>query len=171
MIEQIDYLIGILSIFISIAVFFSIKYVIRLRLQKLKGTQKLLGLVGIGIIVTEGIYLGINFELFKIATEIIASVGVAFALVVWSLQNNLKNAVAGIGIYLNPEIDIGDVIEVDGNKGVILELHLTKITAMTDDGVKIFIPTQKIHEEVVKIYHKQRKPIRNTDLLFKKTNF
>ncbi|MDX1533622.1 MAG: mechanosensitive ion channel [Nitrosopumilaceae archaeon] len=163
MIEQIDYLIGLLSIVISIAVFFSIRYVIRLRLPKLKGTQKLLGLISVGIIVTEAVYLGINFELFKIATEIIASVGVAFALVVWSLQNNLKNAVAGIGIYLNPEIDVGDVIEVDGNKGVILELHLTKITAMNEDGIKLFIPTQKIHEEVVKIYHKQRKHIGNMD--------
>lgn len=163
MIEQIDYLIGLLSIVVSVAVFFSIRYVIRLRLPKLKGTQKLLGLISVGIIVTEAVYLGINFELFKIATEIIASVGVAFALVVWSLQNNLKNAVAGIGIYLNPEIDVGDVIEVDGNKGVILELHLTKITAMNEDGIKLFIPTQKIHEEVVKIYHKQRKHIGNMD--------
>ena len=163
MVDQTDYLIGVLSIFISIGIFFSIRYVIRLRLPKLKGTQKLLGLISVGIIVTEAVYLGINFELFKIATEIIASVGVAFALVVWSLQNNLKNAVAGIGIYLNPEIDVGDVIEVDGNKGVILELHLTKITAMSEDGVKLFIPTQKVHEEVVKIYHKQRKNIGNMD--------
>ncbi len=161
MIEEIDYLVGILSVVVSLGVFFSIRYVIRLRLRKLKGTQKLLGLISVGIIVTELVYLGINFELFKIATEIIASVGVAFALVVWSLQNNLKNAVAGIGIYLNPEIDVGDVIEVDGNKGVILELHLTKITAMSEDGVKLFIPTQKVHEEVVKIYHKKRDKSKN----------
>lgn len=161
MIEQVDYFIGILSVIISLIVFFSIRYVIKLRLPKLKGTQKLLGLISVGIIVVEAIYLGINFELFKIATEIIASVGVAFALVVWSLQNNLKNAVAGIGIYLNPEIDVGDVIEVDGNKGVILELHLTKITAMSEDGVKLFIPTQKLHEDVVKIYHKNRKKSSN----------
>ena len=161
MIEEIDYLIGIISVIVSLGVFFSIRYVIRLRLRKLKGTQKLLGLISIGIIIIELVYLGINFELFKIATEIIASVGVAFALVVWSLQNNLKNTVAGIGIYLNPEIDVGDVIEVDGNKGVILELHLTKITAMSEDGVKIFIPTQKLHEDVVKIYHKSHKKSTN----------
>ncbi|MFB5597904.1 MAG: mechanosensitive ion channel domain-containing protein, partial [Nitrosopumilaceae archaeon] len=103
-----------------------------------------------------GAYLAINFDLLTIASEIIATIGVAFALIVWSLQNNLKNAVAGVGIYLNPEIDVGDIIEVDGNKGVILELHLTKITAMTEDGVKLFIPTQKIHEEVVRIYHKEK---------------
>ena len=136
-----------------------IRAVIKIKLKRLKGTQKMLRLVGIGLIVCEIVFLGLNFDLFRVATEIIASVGVAFALVVWSLQNNLKNAVAGIGIYLNPEIDIGDVIEVDGHKGVIIELHLTKITAMTDEGAKMFIPTQKYHEEVTLISHSNRKQV------------
>ena len=147
---------GIISLVIAGGIFFAIRAVIKIKLKRLKGTQKMLGLITIGIIAAEGIYLGINFDLFRVATEVIASVGVAFALVVWAIQNNLKNAVAGIGIYLNPEIDIGDIIEVEGNKGVIIELHLTKITAMTEDGVKLYIPTQKIHEEVTRIHHKQK---------------
>lgn len=157
-------ILGIISVFISAGIFLAIRYTIHTRLKNLKGTQKLLGLISIGIIVSELIYFGISFELFKIALEFIASVGVAFALVVWALQNNLKNAVAGIGIYLNPEIDVGDIIEVEGNKGVILELHLTKITAMTEDGVKLFIPTQKF-PEVVKVYHKEKKMIQKSDII------
>ena len=156
-IESIIY--AIVSIIASIGIFLIIRSIIKVKLKRLKGIQKMISLIGIGIIVCEFGYLAINFDLFRIATEIIASVGVAFALVVWSLQNSLKNTVAGIGIYLNPEIDIGDIIEVDGNKGVIIELHLTKITAMTDDGIKLFIPTQKIHEEVVQIQHTKRKQI------------
>lgn len=148
---------GLISIVISIVIFFSIRGMIKTKLKKLKGTQKMLKLISLGIVITEVTYLGINFGIFQHATEVIASVGVAFALVVWAIQNNLKNMVAGIGIYLNSEIDIGDIIEVEGNKGVIIELHLTKITALDDDGVKMFIPTQKYHEEVVKIYHKQKK--------------
>ena len=156
--ENIDSIIfAIISLVISGGIFLAIRTVIKIKLKRLKGTQKMLGLITLGIIVSEGIYLGLNFDLFRIATEVIASVGVAFALVVWAIQNNLKNAVAGIGIYLNPEIDIGDIIEVDGNKGVIIDLHLTKITAMAEDGVKLYIPTQKIHEEVTRIHHKQRK--------------
>ena len=147
---------GIISIAIAAGIFFAIRAAIKIKLKRLKGTQKMLRLITIGIIVVEGIYLGLNFDLFRVATEVIASVGVAFALVVWAIQNNLKNAVAGIGIYLNPEIDVGDIIEVEGNKGVIIELHLTKITAMTEDGVKLYIPTQKIHEEVTRIHHKQK---------------
>ena len=145
-------LIGILSIGIALGIFFTIRTIIKIKLRSLKGTQKMLGLISIAIIALEGIFLALNFDLFKVATEVIASVGVAFALVVWAIQNTLKNAVAGIGIYLNPEIDVGDIIEVEGVKGVIIELHLTKITAMTEEGVKFFIPTQKIHEEVTLIY-------------------
>lgn len=147
---------GIISIIITGIVFILVRSIFKIKLKALKGTQKLLGLITLGIIVIELAYLGLNFDLFKIASEIIASLGVAFALIVWALQNNLKNTVAGIGIYLNPEIDVGDIIEVDENKGVILELHLTKIIAMTEDGVKLYIPTQKIHDTVVRIYHKER---------------
>ena len=150
-------ILGLISLAVSAGIFFTIRAIIKIKLKRLKGTQKMLGLITVGIIVCEAIYLGLNFDLYRIATDVIASVGVAFALVVWSLQNSLKNAVAGIGIYLNPEIDVGDIIEVEGNKGVIIELHLTKLTAITDDGVRLFIPTQKVHEEVIRIHHKQKK--------------
>ena len=147
---------ALISIIISGAVFLIIRTIINTKLKTLTGAQKILGLSTIGIVIVEGAYLAINFDLLTIASEIIATIGVAFALVVWSLQNNLKNMVAGIGIYLNPEIEVGDIIEVEENRGVIIELHLTKITAMTEDGDRLFIPTQKIHQEVVKIYHKER---------------
>ena len=156
-IESIVY--ALISIIVSVGIFFIIRLIINVKLKKLTGAQKMTGLIGIGILVCELAYLGLNFDLFRIASEIIASIGVAFALVVWSLQNYLKNMVAGIGIYLNPEIDIGDIIEIDENKGVIIELHLTKITALTEEGVRMYIPNQKLHDEVVKIQHTNRKQI------------
>ncbi|MEX0763974.1 MAG: mechanosensitive ion channel domain-containing protein [Nitrosopumilaceae archaeon] len=55
----------------------------------------------------------------------IASIGVAFGLLSIALQSHLRNAIAGIGIYMNPQINIGDVLEVDGKKGVVVEIHLT----------------------------------------------
>ena len=155
MIEE-KIILGIISIVISAIIYMAIRIIFKIKLKNLKGTQKLLGLITLGIIVVDAVYLGLNFDLFKIASEIIASLGVAFALIVWSLQNNLKNTIAGIGIYLNPEIDVGDIIEVDKNKGVIIELHLTKIIAMTEDGVRLYIPTQLVHQEVVRIYHKDK---------------
>ena len=147
---------GIISIAVAGGIFLAIRTTIKIKLKRLKGTQKMLGLITIGIIVAEGIYLGINFDLLRTATEVIASMGVAFGLVVWAFQNNLKNAVAGIGIYLNPEINVGDIIEIGDNKGVIVDLHLTKIIAIAEDGIELYIPAQKIDDEVTIIHHKQK---------------
>ena len=97
MIEE-KIILGIISILISGIILILIRILFKLKLKNLKGAHKLLGLITLGIIIIELFYLGINFNLFQIASEIIASLGVAFALVVWSLQNNLKDAVAVIGI-------------------------------------------------------------------------
>ena len=79
-------------------------------------------------------YLGLLFDLYTLAASVIASIGVAFALVSFALQNHLKNTVSGIGLYLNKRIDIGDIIEIDGQKGTIIEFNLMKTMALTDDG-------------------------------------
>jgi small conductance mechanosensitive channel len=91
------------------------------------------------------------YDVFQVANEILASIGIASGLVAIALQNMIKNVIAGIGIYLNPEIDVGDVIEIDGIKGVIAEIHLTKTVMLTDEGVKYFIPNLKFSETVVGI--------------------
>ena len=46
----------------------------------------------------------------------------------FSLQNSLKIQFMGIGIiYLNREIDIGDIIEIDDNRGIVIKFHLKKL--------------------------------------------
>ena len=89
------------------------KFLMSRKLSNLKGTQKLLGLISIIIIGLELTFLGVLFDLFTIAASVIASAGVAFALVSFALQNHLKNMVSGIGLYLNKRIDIGDIVEID----------------------------------------------------------
>lgn len=111
-------------------------------------------LVIVGIELT---YLGLQFDLFTLAASIIASLGVAFALISFALQNHLKNMVAGIGLYLNKRIDIGDIIEIDDQKGTIIEFHLMKTIALTDDGKFMNIPNLKFSETIVLISHSERK--------------
>jgi small-conductance mechanosensitive channel len=127
------------------------------KLSNLKGTQKLLGLISIIIIGLELTFLGVLFDLFTIAASVIASAGVAFALVSFALQNHLKNMVSGIGLYLNKRIDIGDIVEIDSKKGTIIEFHLMKTVALTDDGKFMNIPNLKFNETVVLISHKDKK--------------
>ena len=148
---------AIISIVISTTMWVAVKFFMSRKLANLQGTQKLLGLISIIIIGFELAFLGISFDLFTIASSVIASVGVAFALVSFALQNHLKNTVSGIGLYLNKRIDIGDIVEIDGKKGTITEFHLMKTVALTDDGEFMNIPNLKFSETVVLISHKDKK--------------
>ena len=127
------------------------------KLSDLQGTQKLLGLISVIIIGIELTYLGVLFDLFTLASSVIASLGVAFALVTFALQNHLKNIVSGIGLYMNKRINIGDIIEIDNRKGTITEFHLMKTIALTENGEFMNIPNLKFNETVILISRKDKR--------------
>lgn len=148
---------AVISIVVAVSVLAITKYLTSTKLADLKGTQKLLGLISFIVIGIELTYLGVLFDLFTLASSVIASLGVAFALITFALQNHLKNIVSGIGLYMNKRIDVGDIIEIDDKKGTIVEFHLMKTIALTDDGRFMNIPNLKFNETVVLISHKDKK--------------
>jgi len=145
------------SIIISVSLFFIVRYVINKKMSTLNGVQKLLGIASFLIIISEVAYLGVSLGLFEFALEIITSVGVGMVIFGIALQHQLKNIAAGIGLFFNSDINIGDSVLVNDVHGVIIELHLTKIVALTEDGGRIIIPNQKLAEDVVIVYNKKRK--------------
>lgn len=147
---------AIASIIISITLFVVMKSLMSKKLGDLKGVQKLVGLISVIIFGINLVYLGLLFDLFTLAASVVASIGVAFALVSFALQNHLKNIVSGIGLYMNSRIDIGDILEIDGKKGTIIEFHLMKTIAITEEGEFINIPNLKFSEAVIMISHKER---------------
>jgi len=149
----------LISLVISAGSFLVFRLIIKKFMKDLNGHQKLLGIISILIVLSEVTYLGTALGLFEFALEIITSIGVGMVLLGIALQHQLKNIVAGIGIYFNREINVGDSIMVKDVKGVIIELHLTKIIALTEDGGKIIIPNQKLAEDMVILYNKQRSSI------------
>lgn len=155
--EITDLTFAAISIIFAVSIFAITKYFVSRKLSNLKGTQKLLGLISVILIGIELTYLGVLFDLFTLASSVIASLGVAFALVTFALQNHLKNIVSGIGLYMNKRIDIGDIVEIDGKKGTIVEFHLMKTIALTDNGEFMNIPNLKFSETVVLISHKDKK--------------
>ncbi len=151
--EQIIY--TITSLIISVSLFVLAKTIIQRKLSELKGSQKIIGIVSIGIVIGEIMYIGNIWRLYEIAFEAIASIGVAFGLLSIALQSHLRNAIAGIGIYMNPQINVGDILEIEAKKGTIIEIHLTKTILLTDDGQRVFIPNLKFTESVMMISHKK----------------
>lgn len=154
-----NFVLILISLVISAGFFLVFRLIIKKFMKDLNGHQKLLGIISILIVLSEVTYLGTALGLFEFALEIITSIGVGMVLLGIALQHQLKNIVAGIGIYFNREINIGDSIMVKEVKGVIIELHLTKIIALTEDGGKIIIPNQKLAEDMVILYNKQRSSI------------
>lgn len=148
---------AILSIAVTAALFTASHLIFKIKLHGLQGSYKLLRLISIAIIISELVYLGDVLGLFELAVEVIASIGVAFALITLALQVHLKNVIAGIGLYLNTEINTGDVIEIGGKRGVIIEFHLTKTTVLTDEGYRMYIPNLKFNEEITIISPKHPK--------------
>jgi len=145
------------SLFISVTLLLVIRYIIRKKMKNFVGTQKIIGFVSFIIIVSEAIYLGSSLGLFEIALEVITSIGVGMVIFGIALQHQLKNVAAGIGIFFNSDINVGDSITIKEVTGVIIELHLTKIVALGEDGGRIIIPNQKLAEDFVIVYNKQRK--------------
>jgi len=150
-----EFFFAIISLVITAILYFFTRQIINQKLQDLQGSDKLLGLILILIILGEIFYLGIHFGLFNIALELITSIGAAAVVIGIALQNQLKNMISGITIFLNTQINVGDTIEFDYVKCKITGLHLTKITAITDDGIRVIIPNHKFSEEMVQIYPKK----------------
>lgn len=145
------------SLFIALGLFLMAKYIINSKLKHLKGSSKLLGLISMGIVGGEIIYLGVAFGIFDMAIELIAYLGIGLWLFLIPFQTYLKNMSSGISNYVNSEIDIGDIVEIKGKKGVIIEFHLTKTILLTEDGRRISVPNHRFSEDVVAIYPKTSK--------------
>ena len=148
---------AVISLTITVSLYLITKRIINVKLRNLKGSDKLVGLILIGIILGEVFYLGTSFGLFSFALELITSIGAVAVVLGIALQNQLKNTIAGISIFLNSQINVGDKIEFDFVRGQIIELHLTKTIAKTEDGEKMVIPNHKFSEEMVIVFPRSSK--------------
>lgn len=155
-IEANFYLIPI-SIIVSIIAFFIARAIVNHKFKKLHGgRQKINGIISIVIAFVEIAFLGAAFGLFEFALEIITSVGVGIVFLGIALQHQLKNIVSGFGLYFGSDISVGDIVTIKEESGTIIEIHLTKTIALTDEGERLIIPNQKFAEDVTKIHPKKR---------------
>ncbi len=65
------------------------------------------------------------------------------------LQNIFKDLVSGLFLLFEGTIQIGDILEVDGVVGRVMEINLRNSQVMTRDDVMIIIPNSKFVSEKV----------------------
>lgn len=156
MVSENELIYAIISLIVAVLIYFVTRKILTHVFKNLSGIQKLVKLIGIIIISGELIYLGSDFKLFIVATEIIASMGVAFGLLSIAFQNYLKNLAAGLGNYLNSDLNVGDKIEISETKGVIVDMGLTKTTIMQEDGSRFIIPNLRFNEDNYHVFRKKK---------------
>ena len=147
---------AVISIVITITIMLIAKCIDRMKFKGLTGSHKIVVGVSMLAIAGELVYLSTSFGLLEYVFEIIASIGVGLVVLGITFQNKLKNAAAGLSIFLGPQVNLGDIIEIDNKVGVIKEIHLTKTIIELNDGNEMWIPNVKFDEEVI-ITHKGNK--------------
>ncbi len=146
----------VISIVITVAIMLIVKLIDRVKFKELTGSHKIVVVVCLLAIAGELVYLSTSFGLLGYVFETIASIGVGLVVLGITFQNKLKNAAAGLSIYLGPRINLGDLIEIDNKVGVIKEIHLTKTIIELKNGNEMWIPNVKFDEAII-ITHKRNK--------------
>ncbi len=146
----------VISIAITAAIMLIATLIDRVKFKGLAGSHKIVVVICLLAIAGELVYLSTSFGLLVYAVETIASIGVGLVVLGIGFQNKLKNAAAGLSIYLGPRINLGDIIEINNKVGVVKEIHLTKTVIELKNGNEMWIPNSKFDDEIV-ITHKGNK--------------
>lgn len=77
----------------------------------------------------------------------VAGLGIAMAFI---LQGSLADLAAGVMLLLFRPFDVGDEIEIDGIKGVVLALDLLATRLKTRDNVEIIVQNSKAWGGVIR---------------------
>jgi small conductance mechanosensitive channel len=78
------------------------------------------------------------------ATSLIAVLGAASLAIGLALQGTLSNLAAGVMLLLFRPFRAGDVIEVAGKNGTVIEMNLLMTELATGDNVQVLIPNGQV---------------------------
>jgi small conductance mechanosensitive channel len=131
----------LMALFTFIIALYILRIIIRFKLKKLRGYQKLANIFyGMAFLV---LCLGLLhiWGILSLLISFAAALGIigvmfGFAIIhVW-----LSNAIAGVSLLFDKFIVVGSRIEIGGKKGRITQITLTSTKMVTDDGKLMIIP-------------------------------
>ena len=93
-------------------------------------------------------------------TAVLAAAGFAVGL---AMQGSLGNLAAGVMLVFFKPFRVGDVVEVAGNKGTVVEIQIFNTILLALDNVRIIVPNSKITDGTIQNYSVERE--RRIDLV------
>ncbi len=134
-----------LTIFLTGVIFIGailvLRAIIKGKLKRLSGYQKLAnilyGITFLVFVLVVMYILGILSLIVSVAAAL-GIIGVIFGfafITAW-----LANAIAGVSLVFDREIEVGKRIEIDGKRGEVTQISLTSTKVLTDNGKLLIIP-------------------------------
>lgn len=82
-------------------------------------------------------------------TAVLAAMGFAIGM---ALQGSLGNLAAGIMLVFFKPFRVGDLVEVAGNRGTVVEIQIFNTILLTLDNIRIIVPNNKITDGTIQNY-------------------
>lgn len=98
------------------------------------------------------IVMGVIWALEQVKFDItgfIAGLGVAGFTIGFALKDVAENFVAGILLLLQQPFEIGDIIEVSGYTGTVVEIQIRATVIRTVDGLRVIIPNADVFTQAI----------------------
>lgn len=119
--------------------------------------QKAIFLLGFTIIAVTILY-EFGFQL----TALLGAAGIASVAIGFASQTSLSNIISGIFLYWEKPFQVGDIIEVNNTRGVVMSIDLMSVKLRQFDNLFVRIPNETmIKAQVTNI---TRFPIRRLDI-------
>ncbi len=99
--------------------------------------------------------LGIIVALDSIGIQtagIIASLGIAGLTIGFAAKDALSNLIAGLLIFFDRPFVIGDLVEIDGQYGIVEKITLRSTRIVTRDGKMLAVPNIEVINKTVASY-------------------
>ncbi|MEM1955314.1 MAG: mechanosensitive ion channel [Candidatus Caldarchaeum sp.] len=96
-------------------------------------------------------YVAYLWRFFEFVVGVLATAGALGLLLALSLVPWVTDIFSGISVVLDPRINIGSEVEIDGRRGKIIDITLTR-TVVSGDECIILVPNRKFRDSVVVVY-------------------
>ena len=96
------------------------------------------------------VLLALTLNLARIPLTVFAFLGGALAIGVgFGTQTIIRNFISGLIVLMERQVQVGDIIDVDGVTGTVTEVNLRSSTLLGFDGVEAIIPNSNLLENKV----------------------
>jgi len=151
-------IIATVVVIVAIFVFREIvRRLFRRKLEKLVGYQTLSNYLTAIFTIAIAIYLLNIWGLLNEIVETFLAFSAITAVLLFAAKDVwISNIFAGIALISDKNIKVGTEVEIDGKKGIILEMSLTLTKLRAADGKLIVVPNHKFRESVVIVSSNKR---------------